>query len=211
MDLFDLRNEYTSRTFDESDALRSPFELFEKWFHEAQESKIFEPNAMALATVNAHGIPSVRMILLKSFNADGFMFFSNYESRKGYQLIDNPNAASVFYWEELERQVRIEGIVEKLSSKESDKYFETRPTGSRLGAWASPQSRVVESRQWLEKKHNEFREKFKHSEVPRPANWGGYRLKPTLVEFWQGRAHRLHDRLQYRRSGKKWILERLAP
>ena len=211
MDLFDLRNEYTSQPFDESDALSSPFELFDKWFHEAMESKIFEPNAMALATVGANGIPSVRMILLKSFNKNGFIFFSNYESRKGHQLKENHNAACVFYWEELERQVRIEGVVEKLSNEESDKYFETRPTGSRLGAWASPQSKIVESRQWLETKHNEFRNKFKHSEVPRPENWGGYKLIPHQIEFWQGRPNRLHDRIEYTFEGDSWKIRRLAP
>jgi pyridoxamine 5'-phosphate oxidase len=211
MDLFDLKEEFISETFDEKNVPNTPIMLFKLWFGEAAAVKIFEPNAAILATVNSKGMPSARVLLIKSFSEEGFTFFTNYESKKGRQLEKNKNAAMVFHWPDLERQVRIEGLVEKLSPKDSDRYFETRPTGSRLGAWASPQSEIIEGRAWLEGKHNEFRQKFKKGEIPRPINWGGYILKPNLMEFWQGRQNRLHDRLEYFQEEGKWKLRRLAP
>ncbi|MCX7986568.1 MAG: pyridoxamine 5'-phosphate oxidase, partial [Bacteroidales bacterium] len=185
--------------------------LFKRWYEEAFEAKIFEPNAFAFATANLNCMPSVRMLLLKSFENGGFTFFTNYESLKAKHLKENPHAAMVFYWSELERQVRIHGIVDKISSAESDKYFEGRPVGSRLGAWASPQSQPIESREWLEIKHLEFREKFARGHIPRPENWGGYKLIPTSIEFWQGRPNRLHDRIQYQAVSDGWKIVRLAP
>lgn len=211
MDLYELRDEITQKSLDEKSISSSPIEQFQIWFSEAQSAKLFEPNAMTFATATLNGIPSARMLLLKAFSDNGFTFFSNYDSKKGVQLADNPHAAIVFYWPELERQVRIEGIVEKLSPLESDSYFQTRPTGSRLGAWASPQSRVIEDRSWLEAKHNEFRQQHKHDEIPRPPYWGGYILVPGIIEFWQGRPNRLHDRIEYYRDGDVWKFRRLAP
>ena len=211
MDLYDLREEYMAQSLNESDVLDSPIEQFKIWFGEAAVAKIYEPNAVILATSSKIGIPSARVVLLKAISEKGFDFFTNFQSRKGTQLLENPNAAMVFYWAELERQVRIEGQVDKLTNEESDKYFETRPVGSRLGAWASPQSRVITDRDWLEENHNQIREKFKHGQVPRPENWGGYRLKPHLVEFWQGRQNRLHDRIEYIIEDDDWKIRRLAP
>ncbi len=211
MSIYDLREEYISRELDEKTVPADPFALFAQWFEEAKEVKIFEPHAFALATSSWDGQPAVRMLLLKSFENGGFTFFTNYNSLKGRHIQENPKAAMVFYWAELERQVRITGIVEKLSDKESDKYFDARPIGSRLGAWASPQSQVIENRKWLEEKHFEFRQKFSKGFVPRPANWGGYRLKPHTIEFWQGRPNRLHDRIEYYRDNELWKIRRLAP
>jgi pyridoxamine 5'-phosphate oxidase len=211
MDLFELREEFTTESFDEKNVPAIPIMLFKLWFGEAAAVKVFEPNAAILATVNSNGMPSARVLLIKSFSEVGFTFFTNYESKKGHHINENPNAALVYHWPDLERQVRIEGIVEKLSPKDSDIYFETRPKGSRLGAWVSPQSNVIEDRNWLEAKHNEFREKFKKGEVPRPENWGGYILKPNLLEFWQGRQNRLHDRIEYFLEEGNWKIRRLAP
>lgn len=211
MDLYELREEYMLEKLEEASVPETPFILFEKWFNQALEAKMFEPNAMALATADRFGKPSVRMLLLKAFNEKGFIFFTNYESLKGRHLTENHKAAICFYWSDLERQVRICGQTEKLTSIESDSYFRTRPTGSRLGAWASPQSTVINNRQWLEDKHNEFREKFKHGEIQRPNNWGGYILIPETVEFWQGRQNRLHDRVEYYCDGDRWKTRRLAP
>jgi pyridoxamine 5'-phosphate oxidase len=211
MDLFDLREEFTSEPLDEKSIPSNPIILFQKWFEETLEAKIYEPNAFILATADKNAIPYARVLLLKAFNDLGFTFFTNYNSNKGRQLFDNPQAAMVFYWGELERQIRVVGGVEQLPETESDRYFETRPVGSRLGAWASPQSQVIEGRQWLETKHNEFRSQFKHGEIPRPKNWGGYLLIPDAIEFWQGRQNRLHDRLEYYRDGEGWKIRRLAP
>jgi pyridoxamine 5'-phosphate oxidase len=211
MDLFELREEFINESFDEKNVPSMPIMLFKLWFGEAAAVKVFEPNAAVLATVDSNGKPSARVLLLKTFSEQGFTFFTSYESKKGHHLEVNPFAALVVHWPDLERQVRIEGIVEKLSPRDSDKYFETRPTGSRLGAWASPQSKVIEDRAWLEQKHNEFRQQFKKGEVPRPENWGGYILKPNLMEFWQGRQNRLHDRIEYILEDGKWKIRRLAP
>jgi pyridoxamine 5'-phosphate oxidase len=211
MDLFDLREEFSSEPLDEKSVPSNPLDIFQKWYKEAQDVKIYEPNAFALATADKNAAPFVRMLLLKGFNDAGFTFFTNYNSHKGIHIFDNPQGAMVFYWGELERQVRITGSIEKLIDAESDKYFETRPVGSRLGAWASPQSQVIEDRSWLEAKHFEFRQQFKHGQVPRPKNWGGYLLIPDTIEFWQGRPNRLHDRIEYYRDGVDWRIRRLSP
>jgi pyridoxamine 5'-phosphate oxidase len=189
-----------------------PIRQFERWFGEALESKEGEPNAMALATSTPDGRPSVRMLLLRGVGERGFVFFTNYDSRKARELESNPRGAMVFYWHSTDRQVRIEGCIERVSGSESDLYFEGRPAGSRLGAWASPQSDVIPTRQWLEDRCREFAARYPDDDIPRPANWGGYRLVPETIEFWQGRANRLHDRLRYRRRPEGgWTMQRLAP
>ncbi len=211
MDLYEMREEYISEKLNEKEVLPSPIDQFKLWFGEAAASKIYQPNMAFLATADSKGIPSGRIILLKEFSEKGFTFFSNYESKKGKQLSENPYAVIVLYWPELERQVRIEGKAEKLSPEESDNYFETRPVGNMLGAWASPQSKIITDRDWLEAEHNKFREQFKHGKIPRPGNWGGYALKPTAIEFWQGRENRLHDRIEYFLDNNSWKIRRLAP
>jgi pyridoxamine 5'-phosphate oxidase len=211
MDLFELREEFISEDLDEKVISANPIEKFKLWFGEAATVKVYEPNAAIIATASKKGVPSARMILVKAFSEEGFTFFSNYESKKGIHLSENPYASIVYYWPELERQVRIDGTIEKLTPADSDKYFETRPIGSRLGAWASPQSQVIVGREWLEAKHKEIREKFKYGDVVRPENWGGYILRPASIEFWQGRQNRLHDRLEYYKEDGKWKVRRLAP
>jgi pyridoxamine 5'-phosphate oxidase len=211
MDLFELREEFISEKLDEKDVSANPIDQFKLWFGEAATVKVYEPNAAIIATADKNCIPSARMVLVKAFSEEGFTFFSNYESKKGQHLSANPYATIVYYWPELERQVRIDGKVEKLSSSDSDKYFETRPIGSRLGAWASPQSQVIEDRKWLEEKHQEIRQQFRYGEVLRPSNWGGYILKHSSIEFWQGRQNRLHDRIEYFLEKGKWKIRRLAP
>lgn len=188
-----------------------PLKQFEQWFHAASAAGLHLPNAMALATADAQGRPSARAVLLKGFDAAGFLFFTNYSSRKGRELAANPHACLLFSWEELERQVRIEGRIEKVSEAESDEYFATRPLGSRLGAWASPQSEVVPDRAALEGRFAEAQQRFGDI-VPRPPQWGGYRVVSEAIEFWQGRENRLHDRIRYRRNtDSTWTIERLAP
>lgn len=209
--IYDIRENIIQQELDEHRVPASPFVLFKQWYEEAFQAKIFEPNAFALGTADLKAMPSVRMLLLKSYENGGFTFFTNYDSLKAQHLKENPHAAMVFYWSELERQVRIHGKVEKIPSNESDQYFDARPIGSRLGAWASPQSQPIESRAWLEKKHFEFREKFARGRVPRPANWGGYKLVPNSIEFWQGRPNRLHDRILYQLTDEGWKILRLAP
>jgi pyridoxamine 5'-phosphate oxidase len=206
-----IRKDYKLQSLNEEDA-GSPFELFDKWWKEALTAQIEEVNAMTLATASADAVPSARIVLLKGYDQKGFVFFTNYNSFKGQQLEENPRAALVFFWKELERQVRITGLVSKTSDEESEQYYHSRPEGSRLGAWASPQSQVIESRQWLEDNEKQFRNKFEGQSVPRPPHWGGYRVKPVNFEFWQGRSSRLHDRLQFGLlSDGVWQLERLAP
>lgn len=210
--LADLRQNYSKGGLLKKDAQINPFQQFHKWFHEAIESEILEPNAMALATINGEGKPVARIVLLKNLDEQGFVFFSNYSSQKGQNLADNPWASLVFWWGELERQVRVEGKVEKITDSESDQYFNSRPLGSQLGAWASPQSQVIPNRKFLEHRLEEFTKKYQDQLIPRPANWGGYRVIPHLVEFWQGRQNRLHDRLCYRLNEHgQWQIDRLAP
>lgn len=210
-DLFDMRRDFTLKALDESDLLSDPIELFRLWLNDAISVKAMEPNAMNLATANKEGRPSSRTVLLKQVRSEGFVFFTNYESKKAKQIEENKYCALNFVWHELERQVRVEGVVEKVQAKESDLYFEMRPAKSKLGAWASPQSKVIPDRNYLEKLVIDFSSKFKGVEIPRPKNWGGYILKPYLIEFWQGRPSRLHDRIQYLQTENGWKTERLAP
>ena len=208
----DIRKDYTLHELSESEVASDPISQFNSWFQEAVEAKVNEPNAMSLGTA-VDGQPSVRIVLLKGIDEKGFRFYTNYQSAKGEQLKQNPKAALTFFWPELERQVRIEGVVEKLTDEASDTYYNSRPKGSRVGAWSSPQSQVIPDREVLEERVQEYSLKFEHTEeVPRPDFWGGYVLSPTIVEFWQGRPSRLHDRIRYRLSEDKiWTIERLAP
>jgi pyridoxamine 5'-phosphate oxidase len=207
-----LRQEYTRTGLDESDAAPDPIEQFRGWFDDALAADLHEPNAMTLATATPEGRPSARTVLIKGFDERGFVFYTNYEGRKARELEANPQCALVFYWGELERQVRVEGRAGRVSEEESDAYFTSRPRGSQLGAWASEQSRPVEDRGTLERRLRELEREYEGREVPRPPFWGGYRVEPETVEFWQGRENRLHDRLLYRRSGDGgWKRERLQP
>ncbi|AJG20488.1 pyridoxamine 5'-phosphate oxidase [Cupriavidus basilensis] len=209
--LADLRRTYVLGSLSESDVAPDPISQFQRWFDEAIHAKLPEPNAMTLATVDADGQPSARIVLLKAMDTQGFTFFTNYESRKGLDLAANPRAALLFHWVQLERQVRVEGRVEKVTDSESDAYYATRPLGSRLGAWASEQSREVADRTVLEQREADFRAKFGDN-PPRPAHWGGYRLVPTRIEYWQGRPSRLHDRIAYRLAPDgSWQIVRLSP
>ena len=207
----DIRTDYKLRSLNEADVSNNAIVQFTRWWDEAVASNIDEVNAMTLATATPNGIPSARIVLLKGYDEKGFVFFTNYESQKGKELAANPNAAIVFFWKELERQVRIEGIIEKTGSGESDAYYQSRPAGSRIGAWASPQSAVIQSREIIERNATEYEKKFSDGVIPRPSHWGGYILKPTQVEFWQGRSSRLHDRIQYTLIDGVWKIERLAP
>lgn len=210
--LYNLRRDFTLKTLNESDLTDSPFLMFEQWLDEAIEVEVFEPNAMTLATATIEGRPSSRVVLLKQITSEGFVFFTNYESRKAQQLDGNKYCALNFIWHELERQVKIEGTAEKIPPEESDKYFEVRPLKSKLGAWASPQSRPIPNREYLENLMTEFESEYKDKEVKRPSNWGGYIVRPSLFEFWQGRSNRLHDRIQYTPTESNgWKIERLAP
>lgn len=208
----DIRRDYSHKSLSENDADANAIRQFGKWWREAVNSKIDEVNAMTLATASIDALPSARIVLLKEFNEKGFVFFTNYESYKAQQLAENPKACLVFFWKELERQVRITGLIEKISGKQSDEYFQSRPESSRIGAWASPQSRVIEDRQWLDEKFNELVNKMEGTAIPRPPHWGGYIVKPVVIEFWQGRPSRLHDRIQYTlEENGAWKIERLAP
>jgi pyridoxamine 5'-phosphate oxidase len=208
----DIRKDYKLRSLLEKDVEANAIRQFDKWWQEAIHSEIDEVNAMTLATASADGIPAARIVLLKGFDERGFVFFTNYESFKGLQLAENPRACLVFFWKELERQVRITGLVEQVTAEESDIYFNSRPEGSRIGAWASPQSQVIESREWLEEREKTLVKDFTGKPLNRPVHWGGYRVKPICIEFWQGRPSRLHDRLQYTLQGENtWKIERLAP
>jgi pyridoxamine 5'-phosphate oxidase len=208
----DIRRDYSHKSLSEKEVNTNPIKQFGNWWNEAVNSKIDEVNAMTLATASIDALPSARIVLLKEFNEKGFVFFSNYESYKAQQLAENPKACLVFFWKELERQVRITGLIEKISAKQSDDYFQSRPEASRIGAWASPQSRVIEDRSWLDEKFNELVNKMEGTSIPRPPHWGGYIVKPVVIEFWQGRPSRLHDRLQYTlEENGEWKIERLAP
>lgn len=210
-DIASIRREYAQKQLDESDVNCSPFVQFGLWLDETIRAEISEPNAMVLATSTLEGKPSARVVLLKQFDDKGFSFFTNYQSRKASQLEQNPSAALVFFWPELERQIRIEGKVSRVSDQKSDEYFNTRPKGSKIGAWASPQSQVIPNRTFLDSLKIDSENQFSGKPINRPANWGGYRLTPNLIEFWQGRPNRLHDRIQYSLIGDEWIIERLAP
>lgn len=211
IDIATLRRDYSLKSLNESEISRDPVVQFEHWLNDAINAQLPEPNAMTLATSTFEGKPSARIVLLKQFSAEGFSFFTNYDSRKANNLLQNPYAAIVFYWSELERQVRIEGKVVKVSDAESDEYFRTRPEKSKLGAWASPQSSVIPNRKYLENLMSDFEEEFRGKKIVRPKNWGGYMLKPSLFEFWQGRSNRLHDRIQYTLTNDSWVVERIAP
>lgn len=206
-----LRKEYQLKSLSEDDVNNNPIVQFETWWKEAVNAEIVEVNAMTLATASTDGVPSARIVLLKEFTEKGFVFYTNYESYKAQQLAENPRASLLFFWKELERQIRITGLVEKVSEEESDAYFNSRPIGSRIGASASPQSHTIENRQWLEQKVKETEDKW-NDETKRPSFWGGYRVKPVIIEFWQGRPSRLHDRIQYTLlENGGWMKERLAP
>ncbi len=208
----DIRKDYQLQSLLETAVADNPFEQFNRWWDDAIQSELEEVNAMTLATASASGMPSARIVLLKSATADGFVFFTNYNSHKGKELEENPFACLVFFWKELERQIRITGTIEKVSAEESDEYFYSRPEGSRIGAWASPQSSVIPSREINENNIEKYVQEFEGTEITRPPHWGGYIVKPTVIEFWQGRPNRLHDRLQYSKMQDGcWRIDRLAP
>ena len=207
----EIRKDYKLQSLLESDISQDPFEQFGYWWNDAVNSDIDEVNAMTLATSTTSGTPSARIVLLKGYSNEGFKFFTNYYSHKAGEMELNPRVALVFFWKELERQIRIEGTVEKVSAEESDEYFESRPIKSKIGAWASPQSKAVDNRLWIEESFEEYSNKFIEEVVPRPPHWGGYIVKPLLFEFWQGRRSRLHDRIQFKKEGIGWKIERLAP
>lgn len=212
MSLEDLRKEYSGASLTENDVDADPFRQFSKWFDQAKKAGLIEPNAMALATATPDGRPSLRMVLLKGAEPNGFVFFTDYRSRKGQELTANPNAALCLWWDVLQRQVRIEGTVSRISAAESLKYFSTRPYGSQVGAWASFQSSVLMARDVLEREVAAFLKKYPEgTEVPLPHHWGGFRLVPESIEFWQGRQSRLHDRILYTRTDSAWTIGRLSP
>jgi pyridoxamine 5'-phosphate oxidase len=211
VDASSLRKEYTSAGLDEADLDPDPIVQFHAWFEKVIAADLHEPNAMILATATGDGRPSARTLLLKAYDERGFVFYTNYEGRKAEELEANPMCALLFYWGELERQVRIEGHASRLPGEESDAYFMSRPRGSRLGAWASQQSRPVEDRSVLEERVRALEAEYEGREIPRPPFWGGYRVEPDAIEFWQGRENRLHDRLIYRRTRGEWRVERLQP
>ena len=208
----DIRKDYQLQSLLETDISENPFVQFNTWWDDALKSELDEINAMTLATASATAIPCARTVLLKSVSEAGFVFFTNYNSQKGKELAENPNACLVFFWKELERQIRISGTVEKVSAAESDEYFNLRPAGSRIGAWASPQSSVIASRKIIEENITKYQQQFAYGIITRPAFWGGYLVIPTIIEFWQGRPNRLHDRIQYSKmQDESWKIERLAP
>ena len=208
----DIRKEYALHSLSEEEVASEPIEQFRQWWKEAETSSIEEVNAMTLSTVNEAGWPEARTVLLKGYDEKGFVFFTNYNSAKSIQLDQNPHCSLLFFWKELERQVRISGVAAKISTQESIDYFNSRPDGSKLGAWASPQSMVVAGKAWLKETFEFYKERFKHGEIPKPPHWGGYRVKAVRMEFWQGRPSRMHDRICYTHTDNgSWKIERLAP
>jgi pyridoxamine 5'-phosphate oxidase len=206
-----IRTDYKLKSLTEEDASADAIQQFTTWWNDAIHSQIEEVNAMTLCTADSAGQPDGRIVLLKGYDADGFVFFTNYESRKGREIAENPRASLVFFWKELERQIRIQGMIEKTSEAESDAYFHSRPLESRIGAWASPQSSVIASRDIIEENVMEVQKNFSGSSIDRPPHWGGFRVIPAEIEFWQGRPGRLHDRLRYTKSSTGWEIKRLAP
>lgn len=212
MNIADIRKDYKLQSLSEKDVNRNPFRQFDLWWKEAVDSQIDEVNAMTLATANNAGIPSARIVLLKGYDDNGFVFFTNYNSHKSANIKENPNACLVFFWKELERQVRITGSIEKISEKDSDEYFHSRPLISQIGAWASDQSSEIDSREALEEKFKTLEETYSNKQIPRPPHWGGYRVIPHIIEFWQGRSGRLHDRIEYTlEETGNWTFKRLSP
>ena len=208
----EIRTEYTKASLDQSTIEKNPIVQFEKWFHEALEAEVMEANAMTLSTVTESGRPTTRIVLLKGIEQNKFLFYTNYQSQKGKELDNNPACALTFFWPELERQVRIEGISERLESSVSKVYFQSRPRSSQVGAWASPQSTIIKDRSLLEERAREIEKRFAGKEtLPKPNQWGGYAIEPHEIEFWQGRPSRLHDRIVYYRSENEWVVHRLAP
>ena len=207
----DIRKDYKLKTLSEEDIAPDAIVQFTTWWDEAVHSMIDEVNAMVLSTADASGMPDGRVVLLKGYNENGFIFFTNYLSTKGQQIAENPRACLVFFWKELERQVRISGTIEKISEKESDEYFQSRPRGSRIGAWSSPQSSIIPNRERLEEDIRLYTEQFGDDPIPKPPHWGGYVVVPRVIEFWQGRPNRLHDRIRYTRDLTGWLVARLAP
>jgi pyridoxamine 5'-phosphate oxidase len=211
MSIGEIRKDYLKSSLSENDVAIDPFTQFSKWWEEAINAHIEEVNAMTLATSTPEGFPSARIVLLKGFDQNGFVFFTNYTSRKGKEIEENPHVALLFFWKELERQVRIVGEIKKLDVAASDAYFNSRPEGSKIGAWASQQSEAIESREIMEERVSAIEEKFKSIEIYRPDFWGGYIVAPTSIEFWQGRSSRLHDRILYTKKEVHWDIQRLAP
>ena len=211
MSISHLRRDYTLASLSAADVNADPITQFTHWFDDAQRAELLEPNAMTLATCSAEGRPSARVVLLKEVDARGFVFFTDYRSRKGKELAANAFGALVFLWKEIERQVCVAGLVERVSREESESYFRTRPLGSRIGAWASEQSAVIPGRDWLEQEVARASATYSNDDPPLPPHWGGFRLVPDEVEFWQGRSSRLHDRLRYRQADGRWLVERLSP
>jgi len=209
--LQNLRQDYRVASLSENDVAANPFLQFKKWFSDAIEAQLYEPNVMTFATADSDGKPSARIVLLKGFDENGFVFYTNYESRKANDLVENPQAAAVFFWAELERQVRIEGIVSKIDKETSEAYFHSRPIGSQIGAIASPQSSVITDRTLLEEKVSMLTAEYEGKVIPKPDNWGGYLIEPKRIEFWQGRSSRLHDRITYDFIEGFWKISRLAP
>ena len=207
----DIRTDYKLKSLSESDVSNNPFKQFGVWWNEAIQANLEEVNAMTLSTASKDGRPSSRIMLLKGYDEKGFVFFTNYESNKGKAIAENPNVSLLFFWKELERQVRIEGAIQKLETEYNDEYFYSRPLGSRIGAWASKQSSEIESRAVLEADFKRFANQFDGIDVPRPDHWGGYRVVPDKIEFWQGRSNRLHDRIEYTLENEAWRIKRLSP